>query len=137
MPNSVASVGRNAFAGCETLVSARLPEKLSTISDALFADCKALAEVNIPYTVIVIDDDAFRACQSLQSISIPATVTRIGNYAFDDCSSLYELFSFGNEPPALGRDAIPESVWVSIPRNARKEYREKWTGHAKFNYIKL
>ena len=68
IPNSVISIGRNAFFGCE-----------------------GLAYVTIPHSVKYIEDDAFYNCFNLISVTILNSVTCIGQHSFDTCIRLVSI----------------------------------------------
>jgi hypothetical protein len=80
IPNSVASIGINAF-----------------------ADCSSLTSVTIPNSVTNIGSEAFYDCTGLASLKIPASVTTIGEVAFGSCTNLVAVYFAGN-PPSVGRD---------------------------------
>ena len=79
------------FKGCEDLQSVSLPNTLITIGVNAFTDCSSLSSVTIPNSVITIGDYAFYGCASLTSINIPNGVTSLGDPAFADCSLLTSI----------------------------------------------
>ena len=81
----ITSIGRNAFKGCASLVSADFPLVASIAEDA-FHDCTSLESVSFPL-VTSIGNNAFNNCTSLKEISIPFA-TSIGESAFDGCTSM-------------------------------------------------
>ena len=78
IPNSVTSIGGNAFSGCTSLTSITIPNSVTTIGDFAFFDCSSLTSISIPNSVIEIRGGAFKYCSSLTSITIPNSVTEIG-----------------------------------------------------------
>jgi hypothetical protein len=81
IPNTVTSIGNNAFLGC------------------------SLTNVTIPNSVTNIGSEAF-AQTGLTSVTIPKKVTSIGEYAFDSCSALKSVFFEGNTPSIGGNNAF-------------------------------
>ena len=68
LPDSVTSVGANAFASCEKLTSISLSSKLKTIGSTAFSGCRVLQNVRIPASVTKIGDDAFFACHERMTL---------------------------------------------------------------------
>ena len=97
IPNSVTSIGDWAFYYCASLTSVTIPDSVTSIGYASFGNCDSLTSVTIPNSVTSIGNDAFRHCDSLTRVTIPNSVTSIGNYAFYSCDSLTDVYYSGTE----------------------------------------
>jgi hypothetical protein len=91
IPEGVKSIGYRAFSSCSSLTNINIPEGVTSIESSAFDGCSSLTSINIPKGVTSIGHDAFSGCSSLTSINIPESVTSIGNYAFYGCSSLTSI----------------------------------------------
>ena len=93
IPNSVTSIWQGAFSGCSSLTSVVIPNSLTYIARHAFSGCSSLTSVVIPNSVTSIRESAFRNCSSLTSVVIPNSVTSIGFYAFLNCYNLKVVFN--------------------------------------------
>lgn len=97
IPNSVTAIGFSAFAHCTSLKSITLPSSLSSISEALFSGCSQLTTIHIPDSVPSIQSCAFYHCRNLETIRIPVSVTLIETDAFAGCPSLMTVTYSGSK----------------------------------------
>jgi hypothetical protein len=89
--NGVTSIGGGAFDGCTSLTSINIPDRVTSIGYAAFAGCTSLTSITIGNGVTSIGYWAFRSCTSLTSITIPDGVTSIGDNAFGYCANLTNI----------------------------------------------
>lgn len=91
LPESVTSIGRAAFNGCDKLSGITLPGKLEAIGDSAFGGCAALSGVSIPDSVTTIGQYAFANCTGLTSVKLSTGTVTIGRSAFAGCIGLTEV----------------------------------------------
>jgi len=70
IPNSVETIGSNAFKDWSNLTSLDIPNSVTTIGQGAFSGCYGLTVLNIPESVTFIAEDAFYGCRGLSSIVI-------------------------------------------------------------------
>ena len=102
IPDSVTTIGGGAFSWCESLTSVTIPDSVTTIGNNAFYYCSSLTSVTIPNSVTTIGDSAFAYCDDLTSVTIGDSVTTIGEWAFSDCISLTSVYCKATTPPSLG-----------------------------------
>ena len=121
IPNSVTSIGDNAFECCTSLTSIEIPNSVTSIGYYAFYGCESLTSIEIPNSVTSIGDSAFSWCYSLESIEIPNSVTSIGANPFLGCDKLNDIkinnsnFTFNN-----GLLISREGVLISCLSNNEK-----------------
>lgn len=99
IPNSVTSIGDNAFGWCRGLTSMTIPNSVTSIGTNGFAFCSGLKSLIIGNSVTSIGNWAFMDCSGLTTLTIPNSVTSIGDYAFRQCGGLTEI-SVGKDNPS-------------------------------------
>ena len=87
IPNSVTSIGQNAFSGCNALASIAIPDSVTSIGQNAFNGCRSLASITIPGSVTSMGDCAFYGCEALKTLTISEGAA-IGSYAFQNCTAL-------------------------------------------------
>ena len=94
IPNSVTTIGNNAFANCTGLTSITIPNNTITIGDNAFYGCTGLTSMITPGSVTTIGDKAFSDCTGLTSITIGESITAIGDNAFQSCDNIIDIHSY-------------------------------------------
>ncbi len=115
IPNSVQSIGRNAFRECTSLksVSFEMGSQLETIGEYAFENCKSITSILLPEKLKEISSSAFYNCRALSSVT----------FGFSDgtlvygASSLESIGTYAFAWTALKSFEIPSTV-TSIGQNA-------------------
>ncbi len=98
IPDSVTSIGYEAFGTCTNLSAVTLPNTITNIAQYAFFRCSALVNMTIPSGVTVMRTEVFGLCSGLMTVTLPAGITNIQTGAFEDCSSLASIYFLGNAP---------------------------------------
>ncbi len=88
IPNTVNSIGLQAFAFCNSLKELIIPEGVTSISKELARDATSLEKLIIPSTIVSIGEAAFRSSKVSCDIVIPEGCTTISSYAFRGSGAL-------------------------------------------------
>lgn len=88
LPNSVRTIGMNAFEGCSALSFVNIPEGVESIGESCFSDCGSLLSVKLPNSLKEMGEETFRGCSSLDTIYLGNGLDTISSKAFDGCTSL-------------------------------------------------
>lgn len=105
IPNSVTTIGHNAFQDCSGLTNVVIPNSVTIIDYGVFNRCLSLVSVTIPNGITSIGRYAFAECKSLVSVTIPNSVTTIGDEAFYKCGGLTSAI-IGNNVTTIGTKAF-------------------------------
>ena len=88
LPDSIRSIGKNAFRNCSSLQSIVLPSGVTTIGSDAFHSCTALRTVALPSSLQQLGAQAFYGCYALTGINLPSSLSSMGSSVFYDCKSL-------------------------------------------------
>jgi len=105
IPNSVKTIGENAFRGCTGLTEITIPDSVISIKNYAFAECTGLLKTTLSNSLNTIGENAFRGCTRLKEITIPNSVTSINNYAFAECTGLLKT-TLSNSLNTIGENAF-------------------------------
>ena len=82
IPETVYSIGPEAFAECTALEEVVFPDSFLHISAASFLNCSALSRVVLSRNLQTVNEGAFLGCTALKGIQFPQTLEFIGEMAF-------------------------------------------------------
>lgn len=134
IPDSVQTVGNEAFNYCKALKSVTIGNGVTSIGREAFYNCDSLESVVIPDNVQTIEYRAFGYCESLKSVTIGKGVTSM-DYAFGTDLSLTEINYNATECADLefnelsyssaftiheAYDAISDGIKLTIGSNVKK-----------------
>ena len=113
LPNTIKSIGKNAFAECKALYAMQFGSILESVEDYAFYNSSVtridswgavrtigefafyncnLQEIILPTTTQTIYDHAFQFNSRLEKVLISKNVQYVGTNAFSSCSALLEVF---------------------------------------------
>lgn len=84
IPNTVNSIGNNAFSKCSGLTSITIPNNVTSLGDGAFSQCDGLTSISIP-SVTSIGMGCFRNCTNLTSVELSNSLTIIDQTTFSGC----------------------------------------------------
>lgn len=85
LPNTLTSIGENAFNSCGNLAEVEIPSSVELINAGSFNYCTTLSKINIPEGVKTIGAGVFANCYALSEINLPSSLKTIGTAAFSSC----------------------------------------------------
>ena len=87
LPDSVTSVGKNAFLGCVSLTSVEMPDSCA-LGQYAFQDCASLESFDVPADATSLPIGIFKGCVLLNDVTIPSAVTSLPEQCFEGCASI-------------------------------------------------
>lgn len=94
------SIGALAFSGTDPahpiFKEIQIPDSVETIGTNAFYCCQDLESITLPASLKTIESSAFGSCRNLSEVRLPASLTAIEVYVFDGCSSLETVFYEGS-----------------------------------------
>ena len=98
IPNTVTTIGYNAFSNCRGLESITIPNSVTTIEEWAFNGCYEMTSINLPNSLTTIENSAFWGCDGVTDLVIPASVESIGDNAFYFCTGLKDIYALRTSP---------------------------------------
>lgn len=121
LPDSVESIGRGAFSGCEKLSSINYPRNWKSVpgssSDGVFTGCSKLTSMVVPEGVTAIPAYAFDGSE-ITSFTLPSTLVEIGSSAF--AYSKLQSIKIPDSVESIGANAFAycdKLSSINYPRN--------------------
>lgn len=119
LPDTVATIGENAFSGCVSLESVTFGKGLRLLDMGCFRDCQTLDYVSLPAKVEEIGRDAFAQCTSLARVDLNGEVKVIRDNAFGLCEQL-SSFNYPTRPQRIASGAF--SACYALPQSVQDDF---------------
>lgn len=97
IPETVLSVGQEAFSGCTLLTDIVFHDAVSEIGDQAFSGCSGLTDIELPRDLKVVPYKAFENCIRLAHVTFQQKIERIGPSVFFGCTALQDIDYAGTE----------------------------------------
>lgn len=97
--NAIIATSANQLrVGCKTTM---IPNTVTSIGTQAFRENTALTSIDLPESITAINDYAFLQCSGLNAITLPSSVTTIGKRVFRDCTGLQSITVEAANPPSI------------------------------------
>lgn len=88
LPNSLQTIGNNAFDGCSGPPTIQIPFNVTKIEEYAFSSCTMLQTIELPNSIEILEAGAFYECTALYKATLSESMTSIESYVFSGCQRL-------------------------------------------------
>jgi hypothetical protein len=125
LPNTVKSIGIDAFAYSDNLAEIHFSEELEIIEQGAFYSCNGLNSISLPNSVTTLHGGAFYNCNNLKTVTLGCNIDSIGPNCFNSYE-LMDIYCYTVDVPQT--DTTLESPFRSgttlhVPEEALEEYK--------------
>lgn len=136
LPDSLETIGNQAFRGCINLTTIRIPEKVKSLSNYTFYSCSNLVSIDftegltsigyecfyncysleklvLPQSLVNMDPEIFIYCYKLKSVNIPPKVKTLNYNTFYNCTSL-ESVTFSDGLTSMGTSVFYDCALTNL-----------------------
>ena len=143
LPQGLKDIGDGAFSGCRSLKSIKLPDGIRKIPKHAFRYCESLAYVEFSDKLRVIEEGAFWGCDLLQFVFPPLSLRYVGNLAFP--IYLVEIYTRCCNPTQIDANVISDmchnnewEVTIEVPQGTLSKYEKlKFHGNCSLFEMKI
>lgn len=140
-PNTLKSIGKNAFSGCTYLETINWGTGVEEIGSEAFSGCGLLA-IDIPAPLKTLATRALANIGNMEHITLPATLTTMGDQQFSGMTILKSVTCKATTPPSIIGEAtttynIPANCVLKVPAAALEAYKvaPEWKLFSKFEAL--
>lgn len=127
IPDGVSTIGKSAFDGCMSLISLTIPNSVTKIEDWALCFCSRLQSIILPNNLAYLGDGALQSCDAITTIIIPKSVTYLGGDMFDSNEGLTSIYVEWESPLELKSGIIATSqrdkVKLYVPQGTKALYK--------------
>jgi hypothetical protein len=134
IPNTVTSLGHNAFFSCKGLTSITIPVSVTSLGYNVFGNCEALTSITIPGSVTSIGAWAMYGSENLAVVHLIGNdALTIGENFLRNCDALTDVYYYKEKLPTIGDQAFYqndlENVTLHVPAAAVDAFKaaEPWS----------
>ena len=121
---SVIAVNSSAISGQKSITNVSIPDTVTSIGAQAFWECTNLTSIDIPEGVTSIGDSAFSKCTNLSSITVGGSANGVGTTYKAVDGNLYKISTNELVQYAIGKSATSFSVPSNVTIIGNHSFRE-------------